>query len=110
MGVFGTVEIMIHCESKKSAEKVFEALTDEKMSEFIKENSDFETFHFGMDSIDSDSETVYVNISSGRVQNAEWQGEMVRDFLVANFKDDVYEITGEVTTPENFLWWNKEEE
>ena len=109
MGVFGTVEIMIHCESEESGQKVFDAINNDSMTEFIKTKTD-EPFDFFMEDASVDGETVYVNLSSGRVQHAEWMGEQIRDFVVEKFKEDVYEIQGEVNTPDNYLWWNKEEE
>jgi hypothetical protein len=109
MGVFGQVEIIIECESSDVADNIAENL-EEKVSKYVEENTEHETFHLAFDDIDGNDTCIIVNISSGRVQNAKWQGEMVKEFLLKEHKEDIISIRGEVTTPESYLYWNKDEE
>jgi hypothetical protein len=108
MGVFGQVEIIIECESDEVADQIADNL-EAKVTKYVEENSEYEGFHLAFDDVDGGDTCVIVNISSGRVQNAEWQGTMVKEFLLANHKEDVISIRGEVTTPESYLYWDKEQ-
>ena len=107
MGVFGHVEVMIECNSEKIADKIADNL-EEKVRAYIK-GADYKSFHLEFDGMDSYDSTITIQISSGRVQNAEWQGTMVKDFILKEHKEDIHSINGEVTTPESYFYWNCED-
>ena len=109
MGVFGQVEVMIQCNSEEIADKIAENL-EENVIEYIQNNTEHKLFHLEFNDMDSNDGTIIIQISSDRVQNATWQGEMVRDFLLKEHKEDIESISGDVTTPETYFYWNTEDE
>ncbi len=109
MGVFGQVELMIECESSEVAETIADDL-EAKVKAFLNETLKEKSFHLSFDDVGGDDTCITVNLSSGRVQNATWQGEMVRDYLLAKHKEDICSINGEVITPESYLYWDKDDE
>jgi len=107
MGMYGEVEIIATYETEEQASKVLDNLND-KIVEFIKETTEHKVFDFSLGDWDIDGCCIILKIYSGRVQNAEWQGEQVLNYMKTT--EGLYEFTADVITPENFLWWNKDEE
>lgn len=106
MGVFGEVEIVATFDTEEIANKVAENLEEEVKKFIIKTNE--KDFHLSYNEVDVDGSTIYVKLASGRVQNAEWQGQQTLDYMKS--LGTLEEFSADVTTPENFLWWNKSEE
>jgi len=110
MGQFGKVEMTIQCESEDIAIEVSEKLNDDKeLKEFIAENTEGD-FDFNLDDVSGADEFIYVNLSSGRYQHAQWMGEMIQKYLVAKYKDSIETIEAEVYTSESYLYWEKGDE
>jgi hypothetical protein len=95
MGQFGIVELVIECNGDEIAENIADNL-EEKVTEFIKTKED-RPFTFFIDDI------------SG-VGAAEWQGEQILEYLKEKHKGEFYEVSGEITTPETYLYYNADEE
>ena len=106
MGQFGEVEIVATFDTEEIANKVADNL-EEKVIEFTKKTND-EPFHLTYDEVVVDGSVIYVKLSSGRVQNAEWQGEQTLVYMKS--LGTLEEFSADVTTPDNFLWWNRSEE
>jgi hypothetical protein len=109
MGVFGQVEIIIECKTSEFADEIGNTL-EADVSKYIKENTEYGEFHLGFDDVDGGDTCIIVQISSGRVQHAEWQGEMILEYLLAKHKEKLDSVNGEVTTPDNYLYWSEGDE
>jgi hypothetical protein len=108
MGQFGIVELVIECNGDEIAENIADNL-EEKVTEFIKTKED-RPFTFFIDDISGVGATIEVRITSNRYQNAEWQGEQILEYLKEKHKGEFYEVSGEITTPETYLYYNADEE
>ena len=107
MGMYGEVEIIATFETEEQADKVFDNL-EEKVNNFIKSKLGDEPFYFGLYECDLDGACIIIKLGSDRYQNAQWQGEQILDYMKTT--KGLYEFTGDIIMPENFLWWNKDEE
>jgi hypothetical protein len=55
--------------------------------------------------IDDKDMIVYVNLSSGRYQNAQWQCEQIFDMGKRKYKENMYEFSADLICPENIIYW-----
>ena len=70
MGVFAETNFEITCKNKTSALKV-----KQELKEMMKVSDENRNFKFEM--IEKHSNTIYGKLSSGRIQNLEWQCEQI---------------------------------
>jgi hypothetical protein len=109
MGQYGEVSLHIECEDYKVADKITDTL-EEDVKDFIRTEKGKDNFNFSIDEIGGDDTCIEVLISSEKYQNAEWQGEMIKEYLIAKHKDSVTAITGTISTPNTYIFWDKDEE
>tara|TARA_B100000927_G_scaffold107064_1_gene86568 strand:+ start:22 stop:348 length:327 start_codon:yes stop_codon:yes gene_type:complete len=107
MGMYGEVEIIATYEKTEQAEKEFDNLQD-NATEFIKKQMSDQPFDFYLTNCDLEGTCIIIKICSDRVQNAEWQSEKLFEFMKTT--EGLYEFTAEVMTPENIIFWNKDDE
>ena len=107
MGMYGEVEIIATYEKTEQAEKEFDNLQD-NATEFIKKQMSDQPFHFDLTHCDLEGTDIIIKICSDRVQNAEWQSEKLFEFMKGT--EGLYEFSAEVMTPENIIFWNKDDE
>ena len=107
MGMYGEVEIIATYETTEQAEKQFDDLQD-NVTEFIKKQIPDQPFHFDLTHCDLEGTDIIIKICSDRVQNAEWQSEQLFEFMKTT--EGLYEFSAEVMTPENIIFWNKDDE
>lgn len=105
MGMYGEVEIIATYETEAQAETVIESLEENTKELIAKE---YESFHFELTECDLDGECIIIKIASDRFQNAEWQGQQLLNYMKTT--EGLYEFTADVMTPQNYIWWNKDEE
>jgi len=91
MGVFAEGSIQIYLNSTKDADKVCEMISN------IKERTDKrlkQEGHFAINHFDVHEQLVEIRLSSGRVQNCEFQMEMIVDELkVMVQSNDIEEVS-----------------
>lgn len=102
MGNFAEATICIYFDKVEDADKVHELLntkpTEETFKKFLGEKGagNYEFYEFE----DNGSQEVYFKLSSGRVQNAEWQVERIIELLKHLVKtgeiSGVSEFTGDI--------------
>jgi len=107
MGMYGEVEIIATYETEEQAEKQFDNF-QENVTEFIKKQMPDQPFHFDLTHCDLEGSEFIIKICSNRVQNAEWQSEQLFEFMKGT--EGLYEFSAEVMTPENIIFWNKDDE
>ena len=107
MGMYGEVEIIATYETEEQAEKQFDNF-QENVTEFIKKQMPDKQFHFDLTHCDLEGSEFIIKICSNRVQNAEWQSEQLFEFMKGT--EGLYEFSAEVMTPENIIFWNKDDE
>jgi hypothetical protein len=55
--------------------------------------------------IDKDDMIVYVNLSSGRYPNAQWQCDQIFEMGKRKYKENMYEFSADLICPENIICW-----
>lgn len=106
MGMYGEVEIIATYETEEKSDKVIESL-EENIKKYIESKLDT-PYHFGFAECDLDGASIIIKICSNRYQNAQWQGEQAFEFMKTT--DGLVEFTADIITPENFIYYNADDE
>ena len=93
MGIYTKGEAHIGLNKKKNKKKIIDGLSN--IDDWIKEQLGEKSFDTNLYNIHYDSSTcsILVYFDSGRYQNAEWQMEMIRDFVIDKYLDDIDDIS-----------------
>jgi len=102
MGQFTEMSIQIESQSEESAEKIADQI--QNLNEYLTPKMGGKEFHTSINSIDTDGNTVYVELSSGRFTNAEWQTNQILEMLKDLFKGEFTTFTADYTVPETLIY------
>jgi hypothetical protein len=106
MGQYSEVEVM--AEFNIDATEIVDDL-ENKVREYIKSQGT-EVFDFNIRDMDVNSGSVNIHIASDRYQNAEWRAEQIFEYFKAKHADTFEEFQAEIMSPENIIFWSKEDE
>ncbi len=106
MGMYGEVDIYATFKTEEQAEKVVDSLED-NVKKHIESKIDT-PYHLMFSECDLDGTCIIIKICSDRYQNAEWQGQQVLDYMKTT--EGLVEFTGDITMPDNYLFWNEGDE
>jgi hypothetical protein len=107
MGVYTEVEAYITFEGKVKAEDAYYELED-KVIEFIKSEGVEGSFTFQFSNCDLEGNCIIILICSERYQNAIWQTEQLHEYIKK--AEGVEEFSADISSPDNFISWNIEDE
>mgnify|MGYP003657071691 CR=1 FL=1 len=90
MGIYASGGVEISFTKEEDANKVYEILSNNEVAkQIIKIIGEEGEGNYNLYDFDGDGEWLYFKVSSGRVQNAEWQVEKIIDVLKVLIKDKV---------------------
>lgn len=105
MGQITSGEITASFTNNEVAERVAEQIAN--LDEYL--NARDKGGDTNIESIDGDDNVVYVRLSSGRQQNAEWQLQQIFEMCKDLFIEDMIDFDAEYTVPETLIYWEAEE-
>lgn len=112
MGISASGNVEITCKDENKAidlENLFAEDINQTLSDYhkkINNTSCYFDFHSGQ----RDGDTIYLENESGRVQNCEWQLDMLLQFIKEKGKDLVILFSADVSTSENYIYDEFDEE
>jgi len=108
MGQFSEVSIYANFKTKKGANKAAKQV--EKLDEYLKKKLPDKEFYTEVGTVKVTDKQISIELSSGRVSNAQWQAEQIFEMLKETYKGEMEEFSAEQVIPENIIWWNADEE
>ena len=104
MGQFTQVSITVEFNDESKAE-AFNEIVDNLDDELVKRGED-EGFHTAIESVVTEGSTVYIELSSSRYQNAEWQAEMISKIARDEFKGFAVRFDATESIPDTIIYWD----
>lgn len=112
MGQYAKAELSITFNNEDKAQEFANIISNFK-EELLKRriakglDTDFDT---SINFVETDGNYIRILLDSRRIQNAEWQCDQISHIAKEEFKECISIFEAEITTPENYIYWDESTE